>query len=669
MKAQAASATVAAQDQDYTQMANAIRALSMDAVEQANSGHPGMPMGMADVATVLFSKFLKFNPADPAWPDRDRFVLSAGHGSMLLYSLLHLTGYQKMTRDQLTNFRQLDSLTPGHPEVMQDCGIETTTGTLGQGIANATGFALAERILNARFSTHLVDHYTYVICSDGDLMEGISHESCALAGHLGLSKLIALYDDNGISIDGPTSLSYSDDVTKRFEAYGWHVQSVDGHDPKQIERAIVAAQVSDKPSMIRCKTCIGYGSPNKKNTSSCHGSPLGAAEIKLVRAELNWPHEPFVIPDAVLSIWRQAGQRSLAEYKAWQARLDQNRYKDEFFSVLSGDVDHEVTAVISRIKTEFSKEKPKLATRASSGKVLEKLVPALPFLIGGSADLTGSNLTKVKGPEAISAGHFEGQYVYYGVREHGMAAMMNGMALHGGIIPYGGTFLTFSDYCKPSIRLSALMKQRVIYVMTHDSIGLGEDGPTHQPVEHLAALRSIPNCLVMRPCDAIETAECWQLALERRNGPSVLVLTRQNLPTVRLEDPIENKSARGAYILSEASAEPKVVLMATGSEVEIALSAQAKLEKDKIPTRVVSAPCLELFALEGDSWRDKILGPKTAIKVGIEAALRFGWDRWIGNDGIFVGMTGFGESAPAELLYKHFGITAEDVIKAVMKKI
>ncbi len=667
MKAQA-SAKTAPVEFNYTQMANAIRALSMDAVEKANSGHPGMPMGMADVAAVLFGRFLKFNPADPTWPDRDRFILSAGHGSMLLYSVLHLTGYEKMTLDELKNFRQLGSHTAGHPETDHARGIETTTGPLGQGISNAVGFALAERILNAKFTDELVDHHTYVIASDGDLMEGISHEACALAGHLKLSQLIVLYDDNGISIDGPTSLSYSDDVTKRFEAYGWSVSSADAHNIAEIEQAIRNALVSDKPSMIRCKSHIGYGAPTKQGSSSSHGSPLGAQEILGAREKLKWPHEAFAIPEDVAAMWQAAGQRSRGEYNAWQARLSQNRYKDQFESWLSGDVSKGVDQAIAEAKADFTANKPKLATRASSGKVLERLVPALPCLIGGSADLTGSNLTKVKGPDAISAGNYNGQYIYYGVREHGMAAIMNGMTLHGGIIPYGGTFLSFSDYCRPSIRLSALMKQRVVYVMTHDSIGLGEDGPTHQPVEHLAALRAIPNCMVMRPCDAVETAECWQVALETRDAPSVLSLTRQNLPTLRTEGSAENWVAKGAYVLAEASAAPKAILIATGSEVEIAMNAREQLEKLNIPTRVVSAPCLELFAKQDKAYQDSIL-PPGPCRVAIEAALRFGWDRWIGNDGIFIGMTGFGESAPAEQLYKHFGITADAVVAAVKKKI
>ncbi|HEY0900910.1 MAG TPA: transketolase [Micavibrio sp.] len=655
---------------DLTPMSNAIRALSMDAVQKANSGHPGMPMGMADVATVLFSKFLKFDAANPTWEDRDRFILSAGHGSMLLYSLLWLTGYEKITLEDIKNFRQLHSLTPGHPEVMQDAGIETTTGPLGQGISNAVGFALAERILNARFGDDLVDHKTYVIASDGDLMEGISHEACALAGHLKLNHLIVLYDDNGICIDGPTSLSYSDDVTKRFDAYGWAVQSVDGHDMKAIEAALLQAQLSDKPVMIRCKTTIGYGAPTKAGTSGSHGSPLGDEEIKGTRAALNWPHEPFFVPTEVLAMWRSVGQRFSGEYAAWSKRLEENRYKADFMKVMSGDVSEAIKAPLAALKEKYLKDRPKLATRQNSGDVLEKIIPVLPHLIGGSSDLTPSNNTQVKGPSAISAGHYEGQYVHYGVREHGMAAMMNGMALHGGVLPYGGTFMQFTDYCRPAIRLSALMKQRVIYVMTHDSIGLGEDGPTHQPVEHLAALRVIPNLLTLRPADGVETAECWEIALNKKDGPSVLALTRQGLPVVRTDDASVNMSAKGAYILKEASnGAPKVVIMASGSEVEIALGAQTLLEEAKIPARVVSVPCMELFAKQDPAYQDKVLGDRGLVRVAVEAAVRQSWDRYLGFDGIFIGMNSFGESAPIKDLYNHFKITKEAVVEAVKAKI
>lgn len=647
---------------DFKVMANAIRALSMDAVQKANSGHPGMPMGMADVATVLFSKYLKFDPRNPLWPDRDRFILSAGHGSMLLYALLYLTGYEKMTIEEIKDFRQLESLTPGHPEVLPRVGVETTTGPLGQGISNAVGFALAERILASRFDD-LIDHYTYVIASDGDLMEGISHEACALAGHLGLGKLVVLYDDNGICIDGPTSLSYSDDVPKRFESYGWDVQTIDGHDAGAIDKAIAKAQTTNTPSIICCKTHIGFGSPTKQDTAASHGAPLGEEEIARTRENLDWPHEPFEIPEDILDLWRMIGERNQGDYEEWQGVLEQNRYRDEFEKVLAGDVTDIIQPLIQQVKDEFISEKPKLATRQCSGKVLEKLVPALPFLIGGSADLTGSVNTQVKGPSVINKDDYSGQYIYYGVREHGMAAIMNGMTLHGGIIPYAGTFLQFSDYSRPSIRLAALMKQRVVHIMTHDSIGLGEDGPTHQPVEHLAALRAIPNNVVLRPCDGVETAECWEIALNRKHGPSILALTRQGLPTLRDSKTETNLCAMGAYILREASATPKVVLLATGSEVSIAAEAQEQLEQDGVPTRLVSVPCMERFEKQEESYQQEVLGSDGVVRVAVEAAVRQGWDRWLGTNGSFVGMSSFGESAPASVLYEHFGITADNVVK------
>lgn len=666
-KAQPAPAPRKALNLDLPQMSNAIRALAMDAVEKANSGHPGMPMGMADVATVLFAKYLKFDASMPLWPDRDRFILSAGHGSMLQYALLYLTGYEKMTLEQLQNFRQLHSLTPGHPEVMPECGIETTTGPLGQGISTAVGFALAERILNNRFTDDLVDHHTFVIASDGDLMEGISHESCALAGHLKLSRLIVLYDDNGISIDGPTSLSYSDDVTKRFEAYGWDVQTVDGHDFETIDAAIAHALTTDTPSIICCKTHIGYGAPTKQGSASSHGSPLGAKEIEGAREKLEWPHAPFVIPNDILNMWREVGVRNADERRGWEARLAANRTRRDFESTMAGDVFAHIAPAITKLKKKFADEKPKLATRQTSGMVLEDLVAALPQLVGGSADLTGSNLTKTKGPEAISAdNHYNGQYIYYGVREHGMAAIMNGMALHGGVIPYGGTFLTFADYNRPAIRLAALMKQRVVHVMTHDSIGLGEDGPTHQPVEHLAALRVIPNLLTMRPCDGVETAECWEIALNRKNGPSLLALTRQGLPTYRAAES-QNMCAYGAYILADAHA-PKVTIFATGSEVEVAMIAKAQLDADGLPTRVVSVPCVELFFAQDGAYQQNILC-NDSIKVAVEAGVRQCWDRFIGPHGIFVGMSSFGESAPYQQLYKHFGIIPEAIVNAVKARV
>lgn len=653
-------------NQDLKTMANAIRFLAMDAVEKANSGHPGMPMGMADVATVLFTKFLKFDHAHPEWADRDRFILSAGHGSMLQYALLYLLGYEKMTLDQLKNFRQLHSLTAGHPEVMPSAGIEMTTGPLGQGISTAPGFALAERILNARFGDDLVDHWTYVIASDGDLMEGISHEACALAGHLKLGRIIVLYDDNGISIDGPTSLSYSDDVTKRFESYHWDVQSVGGHDFAAIEKAIAHAKTTDKPSMIRCKTHIGFGAPTKQGSSSSHGSPLGKDEIAGTRKNLTWDHEPFHVPEEILNAWRMAGSRGAGLCEEWTARLHKSSKHDEFLAAMKGDVAKTIAPLVIETKKQFVAENKAAATRKTSGQVLEKLVPAVKELVGGSADLTGSVLTQIKGIANIAPGNYAGQYIHYGVREHGMAAIMNGLALHGGIIPYSGTFLSFADYCRPSIRLAALMKQRVIHVMTHDSIGLGEDGPTHQAVEHVASLRAIPNTYVFRPCDGVETAECWELAINKATAPSILALTRQNLKPLRTTHTDENLSTKGAYILSDAK-DAKVTIWATGSEVEIAMAAKEKLDSEGVPTRVISAPCLDQF-WDQDTKYIASLTDTTGIKVAIEAAIRMPWDRIIGPHGIFIGMNGFGESAPAEVLYKHFGITAEATVAAVKEK-
>lgn len=651
----------------HNQLANAIRALSMDAVQKADSGHPGMPMGMADVATVLFTKFLKFDPSYPTWPDRDRFILSAGHGSMLLYSLAWLTGYEKMTLDELKSFRQLHHITPGHPEVMPEVGIETTTGPLGQGLGNAVGMALAERIMAERFGAELVNHYTYVIASDGDLMEGISHEACSLAGHLGLGKLIVLYDDNGITIDGSTDLSFTEDTLGRFKAYGWDTIAVDGHDAEAVAAALHEAHGNkNRPTLIACRTKIGYGAPTKEGKSSSHGSPLGQEEIAGARKTLGWPHEPFEVPEDILAAWRAVGAAGVEARKSWQLRLDgvDSEKREDFDRAIKGNAAKQIDVVLSSFISKTIKDAPKIATRQASGNTLDVLLPVVPEMIGGSADLTGSNNTRSKNADqVVSKTNFNGRYIHYGVREHGMAAMMNGMALHGGIIPYSGTFLTFSDYCRPSIRLSALMKQRVIYVMTHDSIGLGEDGPTHQPVEHLAALRAIPNLLVMRPADAVETAECWQIALESRETPSVLALTRQALPTLRKEDKGENLSRRGAYVVQEAE-NAKVTIFATGSEVEIAVEARGLLEKEGIAARVVSVPSMELFAQQDDKYRAAILGG-TTIKVAIEAAVRQGWDRFIGNDGIFIGMKGFGDSGPYKELYKHFGITAEAVVQAV----
>jgi transketolase len=638
----------------------------MDAVQRANSGHPGMPMGMADVATVLFRQFLKYDSQRPDWPDRDRFVLSAGHGSMLLYSLLHLTGYKDMTLEDLKNFRQLGSRTAGHPEYGHAAGIETTTGPLGQGLGNAVGMAMAERLLASRFGADLVDHYTYCLVGDGCLMEGISHEAIALAGHLKLNKLIVLFDDNGISIDGPVTLTDTVDQPKRFEAAGWNTLSVDGHDPKAVAQAIEQAKGSDLPTMIACRTTIGFGAPTKAGSEKTHGAPLGDEEIAGAREKLGWPHEPFVIPADVLDAWRAAGARGAAEATAWDARLAARdpEQRKRFSDQMAGKLPEGWTAALEKFKEEVVANKPKAATRVSSQQVLDCIADALPGLVGGSADLTGSNNTRAKSQQPVTAEDFSGGYIHYGVREHGMAAAMNGLALHGGIIPYGGTFLVFTDYCRPSIRLSALMKQRVVYVMTHDSIGLGEDGPTHQPVEHLASLRAIPNLLVMRPCDAIETAECWQLALEQQDRPSVLALTRQGLPTLRV-DSGENYCAHGAYILQTAEdGQRAVTLIASGSEVAIACEARGKLQEMGISAAVVSMPCWELFLEQPAHYRDEVLGPGT-LHIALEAASGFGWNRWIGLEGSFVGMTGFGASAPADALYKEFRITADEVVRRV----
>ncbi len=648
---------------NHRDMANAIRALAMDAVQKANSGHPGMPMGMADVATVLFTRFLKFDPANPAWADRDRFVLSAGHGSMLLYALLYLTGYEDMTLEEIKNFRQLGSRTAGHPEYGHAAGIETTTGPLGQGLANAVGMALAERLLNARYGDDLVDHHTYAIAGDGCLMEGISHEAISLAGHLKLGKLIVLFDDNSISIDGSVDLTCSDDQIGRFEASGWQTARVDGHDPEAVAAAIAAAQKSDRPSLIACKTVIGFGAPNKQGSAATHGAPLGEEEIAAAREALGWPHPPFEIPAAVLEAWRAAGRRSQDAAQAWQDRLAASAQRAVFEDQIAGRLPAGWQEAVAAFKAQVAAEAPSVATRVSSQKVLEVLTAAVPAMIGGSADLTGSNNTKAKAQGVVTPDDFSGSYIHYGVREHGMAAVMNGLALHGGLIPYGGTFLVFSDYCRPAIRLSALMKQRVVYVMTHDSIGLGEDGPTHQPVEHLAALRAIPNLLVFRPADTIETAECWELALESADAPSLLALTRQGLPTLR-KDISENLSAYGAYIMVPADSERQVTLIASGSEVQIAMEAQKLLREQGISAAVVSIPCWELFEQQPAHYRDEVLGPGT-LHIAIEAAVPFGWERWIESGGGFIGMRDFGASAPAKELFKKFNITAEAVVEAV----
>ena len=646
----------------HNDMANAVRALAMDAVEQAKSGHPGMPMGMADVATILFTKFLKIDPANPDWPDRDRFILSAGHGSMLQYALHYLAGYEDMPIEELRAFRQLGARTAGHPEYGHAQGIETTTGPLGQGLSTAVGMALAERMLNARFGNELVDHMTYVIAGDGCLMEGISHEAIDLAGHLELGRLIVFWDDNEISIDGATSLSTSMDQVARFTAAGWHVIAVDGHSSREIEHAIITARADPRPSLIACRTVIGFGAPAKQGTSGVHGAPLGAEEIVAARQHLEWPHEPFDIPKPVLASWRSVMARNQETRTAWQSRLTQSPGRKRFEDAMVGRLPAELNKAMDAHKAALSADAPKVATRVASQKALEVINAAVPTTVGGSADLTGSNNTKTTGMQPVSKNNFAGNFIHYGVREHAMAAAMNGLALHGGLIPYGGTFLVFADYCRPAIRLSALMQQHVVYVMTHDSIGLGEDGPTHQPVEHLASLRAIPNLAVFRPADAVETAEAWQAALEQKGTPSMLCLTRQGLPTLRTSHMEENLVKRGAYVLREADGERDVTLLATGSEVAIAVEAQATLAAEGIRAAVVSMTCWELFDRQPAEYRDRVLG--AAPRVAIEAAAPFGWHRWIGSDGVFVGMTTFGASAPAADLYKHFGITQEAVVEA-----
>ena len=662
-----AEATATSNSPEHNNMANAIRALAMDAVQAANSGHPGMPMGMADVATVLFTKFLKYDASWADFPDRDRFVLSAGHGSMLLYSLLYLNGYDKCDIDQLRNFRQLGSMTAGHPETGHLPGIETTTGPLGQGLANAVGMALAERHLAARYGADIVDHYTYAIAGDGCLMEGISQEAISMAGHLNLNRLIVLWDDNGISIDGSVDIAASDDQLARFMASGWDVSSCDGHNAEEVAEAIEAARKSDKPSLIACRTVIGFGAPNKQGTSGVHGAPLGDDEIAAARKALGWSHAPFEIPDDVLKAWRDAGSRGKSVSAEWNSRLaglDATKLA-EFNLALSGELPGNWQDTINSYKKSLSAEAPGWATRKSSQEALKVINPILTSTMGGSADLTGSNNTDTPDLGIMSADNYAGRYVHYGIREHGMGAVMNGLALHGGVIPYGGTFLVFSDYLRPALRMSALMNQRVVYVLTHDSIGLGEDGPTHQPVEHIPSMRAIPNVAVFRPADAVETAECWALAMERRDGPSVLALTRQGLALQRTEHTDENLCATGAYELLAADGDARVTLLATGSEVGVAVEARDKLQAEGIGTRVISVPCLDVFAEQSDDDRAKILGPGT-VRVSVEAAIAQGWE---GYSDIHVGMTGFGASAPAKDLYIHFGITADAVAAAAKSKL
>jgi transketolase len=656
---------------DHSRMANAIRGLAMDAVEKAKSGHPGLPMGAADIATVLFTQFLKFDAADPKWPDRDRFILSAGHGSMLLYALLYLTGNTDMTLDQLKHFRQLGSLTPGHPENFHTKGIETTTGPLGQGIATSVGFALAEKMLAAEFGKKVVSHHTYVLASDGDLMEGVSQEAIAMAGHWKLNKLIVLYDDNGISIDGPTSISDSVDQVKRFKSAGWAAELIDGQDQAAIAAAITRAQKSSKPSLIACKTTIGYGAPTRAGTAKAHGEALGADELKGAKEKLGISLEPFSVPDDVLKSWREVGSRGATARKEWEDRFAElsARKRAEFERRLR----HERPAALAKAFRAHKKallETPQnIATRKSSESVIEAIVPTMPMeFLAGSADLTGSNNNKAKSAISFSAKTPKGRFIHYGIREHGMCAAMNGIFLHGGFAPNGATFLVFTDYARPAMRLAALMGTGVVYVMTHDSIGLGEDGPTHQPVEHLAALRAIPNMRVFRPCDAIEVAECWELALNRTDGPTVLALTRQNLPQLRTHAPADNPCSHGAYELVAAQGQARVSLFASGSEVEIAVAAQKQLAERGIASRVVSVPSLELLLAQPEDKQKAIIG-NAPVKVAIEAAVRWGWDAVIGPDGAFIGMHGFGASAPAKDLFKHFGITAEAAVNAAVERL
>ncbi len=650
------------------QMADAIRVLAMDGVEKANSGHPGMPMGMADVATVLFSKFLKFDASRPDWADRDRFILSAGHGSMLIYALLHLTGYKAATKEQLSNFRQWGSKTAGHPEYGHMPGVETTTGPLGQGLANAVGFAMAERHLAAHFGSDLCDHRTWVIAGDGCLMEGVSQEAITLAGRYQLNRLTVLWDDNAITIDGAVGLSDATDQKMRFKAAGWAVKAIDGHDMKAIKSALQWATKQDKPTLIACKTKIGRGAATMEGSHKTHGAALGAAEIAATRLGLSWDHDPFEIPEAIEKAWRKVGRRGAKDRKAWEARLAASSLAPDFARAMKGDLPADAFDKLDAKIAELVETKPAQATRQASGAALETVFEAIPELIGGSADLTGSNNTFVKGTEIFDAPDYEGRYVNWGIREHGMAAAMNGMALHGGVIPYGGTFMVFSDYSRPSIRLAALMGVRAIHVLTHDSIGLGEDGPTHQPVEHLAALRAIPNLLVFRPADTVEAMECWKLALEHKTTPSAMALSRQKTAAVRTTAASENLSARGAYELKAASGEAKATLFATGTEVPIALEAAEMLDAEGTPTRVVSVPCFELFEQQDAKYQAAVIGRGT-VRVAVEAAIKQGWERFIGEDGGFVGMTGFGASAPADILYREFGITAEAVVAAVKARL
>ena len=657
-------------DPKLKDLSNAIRFLSIDAVQKANSGHPGMPMGMADVATVLFKYYLRFNPKNPSWLNRDRFILSAGHGSMLLYSLLYLTGYKKIKLEDIKNFRQLNSICAGHPEYEKDSGIETTTGPLGQGLSNSVGMAVGQEILKKKFGPDLINNKTYVMASDGDLMEGISHESMSLAGHLNLKNLIVFFDNNKISIDGPTSLSVSDNYKKRFESYGWSFQEINGHNFKQIFNAIKKANKSKKPSIISCKTIIGFGSPNKSGKASSHGSPLGDDEIKLVRKKLKWKHDAFEIPEKIIESWREMGSKGVKLEAEWNNILSKKNTKiqEEYERLKKGELPLELDKIIGDEKLKFFQTKPKMATRQCSSSVINSLSSILPELIGGSADLSGSNNTKTEKSKVITAKNFAGNYIHYGVREHAMAGIMNGLALYGCLIPFGGTFLIFSDYLKPSMRLSALMKLRVIFIFSHDSIGLGEDGPTHQPVEQLEHLRAIPNLNVFRPADINETLECWEIALKSKDNPSAIALSRQKLPYVSEHNSGESMCSKGAYVLKKTSDNDKISLIASGSEVEIALEAQKKLENLNINSKVISVPCLDIFQNQTDDYKDEILG-KDNFKVSIEAASQSGWKSIVGKDGVTLGLSTFGKSAPYKDIYKLLNLTSDEIVKIVQSKI
>jgi len=657
-------------DPKLKDLSNAIRFLSIDAVQKANSGHPGMPMGMADVATVLFKYYLQFNPKNPSWINRDRFILSAGHGSMLLYSLLYLTGYKKIKLDDIKNFRQLNSICAGHPEYEKDSGIETTTGPLGQGLTNSVGMAIAQEVLKKKFGSDLINNKTYVVASDGDLMEGISHEAMSLAGHLNLKNLIVFFDNNKISIDGPTSLSVSDNYKKRFESYGWSFQEINGHNYKQIFNAIKKAAKSKKPSIISCKTIIGFGSPNKSGKASSHGSPLGDDEIKLVRKKLKWKHGPFEIPEELMDSWREIGGKGEKLEEKWNNILGKKntKIKEEYERLIKGELPVDLDKILGDEKLKFFQTKPKMATRQCSSSVINSISDALPELIGGSADLSGSNNTKTEGSKVITSKNFSGNYIHYGVREHAMAGVMNGLALYGCLIPFGGTFLIFSDYLKPSMRLSALMKLRVIYIFSHDSIGLGEDGPTHQPIEQLEHLRSIPNLNVFRPADINETLECWEIALKSKSNPSAIALSRQKLPYVSEHSSGKNMCSKGAYVLKKTSDNADISLIASGSEVEIALEAQEKLKGLSINSKVISVPCYDLFQNQTENYKDEILG-KDTLKISIEASSQSGWKSLVGKDGVTLGLSTFGKSAPYKDIYKLFNLTSDEIVKIAKAKV